>query len=78
MGKPTLDEKVGYTRVLMGLIQLSLLVFPEDMPSSTADVMARAPLWEEGLDYRHGTGHGVGAFLGVHECIYLVQIFYSF
>lgn len=68
MGTPTDRQKEAYTRVLMGAIQLSLLVFPSNIDMSIVDVMARAPLWEVGLDYLHGTGHGIGAFLGVHEC----------
>lgn len=66
-GTPTKEQINAYTRVLMGSIQLSSLVFPPNMKSSVADVMARAPLWEVGLDYMHGTGHGIGTFLGVHE-----------
>ena len=42
-------------------------VFPEGTVGHTLDVLARVPLWKDGLDYNHGTGHGVGAFLNVHE-----------
>jgi len=42
-------------------------VFPFDVPMNSIDVLARSPLWEAGLNYLHGTGHGVGAFLSVHE-----------
>lgn len=70
MGEPTDHQKEAYTRVLMGAIQLSSLVFPGNIDTSAVDVMARTPLWEVGLDYLHGTGHGIGAFLGVHECKY--------
>ncbi|MES1916966.1 MAG: hypothetical protein MHM6MM_008732, partial [Cercozoa sp. M6MM] len=60
--------KEAYTRVLMGHIDLALAVFPEHFcPGPYLDVLARRPLWEVGLDYGHGTGHGVGAFLCVHE-----------
>lgn len=52
----------------MGLIQFSTLTFPSNMGTSVADVMARAPLWDAGLDYQHGTSHGIGSFLSVHEC----------
>lgn len=52
----------------MGCIDLSMLVFPAHLQISAADVIARAPLWQVGLDYMHGTGHGVGAFNSVHEC----------
>jgi len=51
----------------MGSIQLASLVFPFDVPMNSIDVLARSPLWEAGLNYLHGTGHGVGAFLNVHE-----------
>lgn len=43
------------------------MVFPEGTPGSAVDALARLPLWSEGLNYRHGTGHGVGAALNVHE-----------
>ena len=67
LGKPTDFEREAYTRVLMGSIQLTSLVFPFDVPMNSIDVLARSPLWEAGLNYLHGTGHGVGAFLSVHE-----------
>lgn len=51
----------------MGSIQLASLVFPVDVPMNSIDVLARSPLWEAGLNYLHGTGHGIGAFLNVHE-----------
>ena len=51
----------------MGSIQLASLVFPFDVSMNSIDVLARSPLWEAGLNYLHGTGHGVGAFLNVHE-----------
>jgi Xaa-Pro aminopeptidase len=51
----------------MGSMQLASLVFPFDVPMNSIDVLARSPLWEAGLNYLHGTGHGVGAFLSVHE-----------
>lgn len=60
--------KEAYTRVLTGLIQLSTLTFPSNMKMAVADVIARAALWEVGLDYPHDTGSGIGAFLGIHEC----------
>lgn len=59
----------------MGLIQLSRLTFPANMRTSVADVMARAPLWDVGLDYMHGTGHGIGSFLGVHERNYKILVY---
>ncbi|RZB41166.1 xaa-Pro aminopeptidase 1-like, partial [Asbolus verrucosus] len=67
LGTPTKEQKNAYTRVLIGQIQLSTLTFPENMKTSVADVMARAPLWEVGLDYSHPTSHGIGSFLSVHE-----------
>ena len=56
-----------YTRVLKGLISLDTLVFPEGTAGVHIDAFARRALWEAGLDFDHGTGHGVGSFLGVHE-----------
>jgi Xaa-Pro aminopeptidase len=56
-----------YTRVLRGHLALSALRFPEGVAGLHIDALARAPLWEAGLDYDHGTGHGVGSFLSVHE-----------
>lgn len=73
LGEPTPEHKKAYTRVLMGAIQLSLLKFPSNMTTSVADVMARAPLWDIGMDYMHGTSHGIGAFLGVHEAPILMN-----
>jgi len=65
---PQSDERRDrYTRVLKGHIALSRAVFPPDTAGFQLDLLAREPLWQAGLDYAHGTGHGVGAFLGVHE-----------
>ncbi|CAL0311227.1 unnamed protein product [Lupinus luteus] len=66
-GKPTAREKECFTRVLQGHIALDLAVFPENTPGLVLDAFARSFLWKVGLDYRHGTGHGVGAALNVHE-----------
>jgi Xaa-Pro aminopeptidase len=55
------------THVLKGMIALSSVVFPEGCLGSRLDALARSSLWTAGLDYNHGTGHGVGAFLNVHE-----------
>jgi Xaa-Pro aminopeptidase len=52
---------------MKGHIDLSKVVFPEDIDGSKLDPIARMPLWSFGLDFNHGTGHGVGAFLNVHE-----------
>lgn len=59
--------KMCYTYVLKGHIALGSAVFPEGTTGSRLDSFARRPLWGAGLDYNHGTGHGVGAFLNVHE-----------
>jgi Xaa-Pro aminopeptidase len=67
IGEPTPAQKADYTRVLKGTIALSRTRFPVGTLSPMLDAIARAPLWEAGLDYGHGTGHGVGYFLNVHE-----------
>ncbi|KNC78667.1 hypothetical protein SARC_08915 [Sphaeroforma arctica JP610] len=67
LGTPTERERDCYTRVLKGHVQLAMAVFPHGTPGIMLDALARTPLWRAGLDYRHGTGHGVGAFLNVHE-----------
>ncbi|XP_028770817.1 aminopeptidase P2 [Neltuma alba] len=66
-GKPAARERECFTRVLQGHIALDLSVFPENTPGFVLDAFARSFLWKIGLDYRHGTGHGVGAALNVHE-----------
>ncbi|XP_047315787.1 aminopeptidase P2 [Impatiens glandulifera] len=66
-GEPTAREKECFTRVLQGHIALDEAVFPENTPGFVLDAFARSSLWKIGLDYRHGTGHGVGAALNVHE-----------
>ncbi|XVE89684.1 hypothetical protein DITRI_Ditri20bG0015700 [Diplodiscus trichospermus] len=66
-GEPTSREKECFTRVLKGHIALDQAVFPENTPGFVLDAFARSALWKIGLDYRHGTGHGVGAALNVHE-----------
>lgn len=67
IGTPTDEMKNRFTRVLKGHIGLGSVRFPKGTTGSQLDVLARACLWEAGLDYDHGTGHGVGSFLGVHE-----------
>lgn len=57
----------AYTRVLQGHIGLATATFPDGTPGFMIDAFARRHLWEAGLDYQHGTGHGVGAALNVHE-----------
>ncbi|XP_015676063.1 xaa-Pro aminopeptidase 2 [Protobothrops mucrosquamatus] len=66
-GEPTAFQKEAYTRVLMGNIDLSKLVFPPRSSGRLVESFARRPLWEAGLNYGHGTGHGIGNFLSVHE-----------
>lgn len=66
-GEPPAEVKDRFTRVLKGHISLSNAVFPRGTPGSQLDTLARQFLWQAGLDYAHGTGHGVGSFLSVHE-----------
>ncbi len=66
-GMPSADIKDHYTRVLKGHIALAMAVFPEGTSGVQLDALARQYLWQAGLDYDHGTGHGVGAHLCVHE-----------
>jgi Xaa-Pro aminopeptidase len=66
-GTPTAEMKDRFTRVLKGHIALATAVFPEGTRGSQLDTLARMHLWQAGVDYAHGTGHGVGAFLAVHE-----------
>lgn len=66
-GEPTAEMKDRYTRVLKGHIALAHAVFPEGTRGAQLDTLARAALWQAGVDYAHGTGHGVGSFLAVHE-----------
>lgn len=67
LGEPTEQEKVDYTLILKGMIQLSKAKFPASTRGSQLDTLARMALWSKGLNYGHGTGHGVGYFLNVHE-----------
>ncbi|XP_013419296.1 xaa-Pro aminopeptidase 1 isoform X2 [Lingula anatina] len=66
-GKPTAFQQECFTRVLQGHIALALVIFPNKTKGHMLDTLARTALWEVGQDYLHGTGHGVGAFLNVHE-----------
>ncbi|KAI0747142.1 Creatinase/aminopeptidase [Daedaleopsis nitida] len=66
-GTPSAEEKRAFTRVLQGHIAIDTAIFPNGTTGYILDPFARRPLWEDGLDYRHGTGHGVGHFLNVHE-----------
>jgi Xaa-Pro aminopeptidase len=67
IGTPSSEMIDRFTRVLRGHIALASAVFPDGTTGSQLDALARTPLWQAGLDYDHGTGHGVGSFLGVHE-----------
>ena len=67
VGEPTAEMKNRFTRVLKGMIGLSTIRFPKGTTGSQLDVLARQHLWTAGLDFDHGTGHGVGAYLSVHE-----------
>ena len=67
IGSITPEHRHDYTLVLKGTLALSRTRFPRGTLSPMLDAIARAPLWEHGLDYGHGTGHGVGYFLNVHE-----------
>jgi len=67
IGEPTNEMRDRFTRVLKGHIAIATAVFPKGTRGSQLDSFARRPLWEAGLDYAHGTGHGVGSFLAVHE-----------
>ncbi|MGA3305646.1 MAG: aminopeptidase P family protein [Stellaceae bacterium] len=67
IGNPSAEMRDRFTRVLKGHIALASCRFPQGTSGSQLDALARTPLWEAGLDYDHGTGHGVGSYLGVHE-----------
>ncbi|MBH3462910.1 aminopeptidase P family protein [Pseudomonas putida] len=67
IGTPSLEQKKDCTRVLKGVIALSRATFPRGILSPLLDAIARAPIWADQVDYGHGTGHGVGYFMNVHE-----------
>jgi Xaa-Pro aminopeptidase len=67
IGEPTAEMRDRFTRVLKGHIAIARSVFPRGTRGQQIDAFARRPLWEVGLDYAHGTGHGVGSYLSVHE-----------
>jgi Xaa-Pro aminopeptidase len=67
IGKVSDAHKRDFTLVLKGMIGLSVAVFPRGTPGPMLDALARLPLWQAGCDYGHGTGHGVGYFMNVHE-----------
>lgn len=72
-GKPSTHEKACYTAVLKGHIALGNARFPNGTNGHALDILARIPLWKDGLDYRHGTGHGIGSYLNVHEGPHLIS-----
>jgi len=67
VGATSREQREDYTRVLKGMIALTRAKFPRGTRSPALDAIARAPIWAAGIDYGHGTGHGVGYFLNVHE-----------
>lgn len=67
VGQVSAEQKRDYTAVLKGMIALSQAVFPTGLPAYALDALARGPVWRLGADYGHGTGHGVGYFMNVHE-----------
>lgn len=67
VGTPPEDARAAFTRVLQGMIALSLAHWPKGLTGRDLDPLARAALWRAGQDYDHGTGHGVGSYLSVHE-----------
>jgi Xaa-Pro aminopeptidase len=67
VGKPTAEMRDRFTRVLKGHIAIATAIFPESTSGAQLDPLARVALWQAGLDFDHGTGHGVGSYLSVHE-----------
>ena len=67
IGDVPLEAREAFTLVLKGMIAISMARFPKGLAGRDIDALARAPLWAQGMDYDHGTGHGVGVYLGVHE-----------
>lgn len=67
IGKPTAEMMDRFTRVLKGMIAISVCRFPQGTTGAHLDVLARQSLWQAGLEFDHGTGHGVGSYLSVHE-----------
>jgi Xaa-Pro aminopeptidase len=67
LGRPTSEQRDRFTRVLKGMIAVSIISFPHGTQGPQLDVLARRALWEKGLNYGHGTGHGIGSYLNVHE-----------
>ncbi|QGR02603.1 aminopeptidase P family protein [Ehrlichia ruminantium] len=67
IGKPTCEQVTNFTLVLKGHIAIAMAIFTSKTTGGMLDILARQYLWKNGLDYQHGTGHGVGSFLSVHE-----------
>jgi Xaa-Pro aminopeptidase len=67
VGKPAAEMRDRFTRVLKGHIAIARAIFPKGTSGAQLDALARVPLWQVGLDFDHGTGHGVGSYLSVHE-----------
>ena len=67
LGEPTDEEKKAFTIPLIGHLNLGATKFPHEIAGGNLDAIAREPLWRYGMDYNHGTGHGVGYLLNVHE-----------
>ena len=76
LGPVTEEQRRVYTLVLKGHIQLELAKFPDGCSGTQIDALAREPLWRAGLNYLHGTGHGVGSYLNVHEGPHQVRMEY--
>ena len=74
LSEPTSREKSDYTLALMGMIDLSMIIFPEGLQALHLDILARAPMLSQRINYLHGTGHGVGHFLNVHEGPHTVRM----
>jgi Xaa-Pro aminopeptidase len=67
LSEPTEEEMLDYTNILRGVIELSMAKFPKNTRGAQLDVLARQYIWKNAQNYMHGTGHGVGCFLNVHE-----------
>lgn len=76
-GTPTAEQRDRFTRVLKGMMALSMLRFPKGTSGAVIDVLARQFLWHDGITYHHGTGHGVGHYLSVHEGPVGISVRYS-
>ena len=74
LSEPTSEEKSDYTLALMGMIDLSRIIWPEGLQGLHLDILARAPMLSRRINYLHGTGHGVGHFLNVHEGPHTVRM----